>query len=223
MPRNQSYNWEPLRYRYVTGDDDVTLFKLSREHTGDPDDPPYQTVRRESAKKRANGTWTEQRAIYRARLEQAALEEPEVQAVQEAAQQAVTEARQRLSELDAVTSDVTQIVANHFRLAESLKHSYAAVMLKMRTLLNHIDDAMLQSMSRGLTLKEITSAYRDLAAILQTATDLERKALGLTDQTEQDLTTQYVISLDTDETQPTHEDLESAIEKWSQQHTPSLN
>lgn len=209
MPRPPKYDWEAYRNKYVTGD--CTLIDLSIERTGNPKDPPYQTLRVRSSKKTQFGTWEDQRLVFRANLQRQGLEQPPVQEVLAEAQKAASEARQVIDQL----YDVTAVVTSHLKLAESLKHAYAALALKVRQAADQIDAKKLAEMD----VNQISRVYRDLSLILQTATDMERKALNLSDPTQTvQVDTRYVISTETEAQLGVVEDLEESIEKWSHEY-----
>ena len=209
MGRPSKYDWEEYRNKFVTGD--CQLIDLSMERTGKSSDPPYQTLRVHSCKKTKFGTWDDQRRVFRANLQRQGLEQPPVQEVLKQAEQAAQEARAAIDHL----YDVTAIITSHLKLAESLKHAYANLALKMRTAAENIDLSKLSEMD----VPQIAKVYRDLSLILQTATDMERKALNLPEPEKTGGTTEtrYVISLDTDSRVGQTETLEESIAQWSQE------
>lgn len=209
MPRPPKYDWEEYRNKYVTGQ--CQLIDLSQERTQNPADPPYQTLRVKSSAKSKFGTWEEQRLVFRANLQRQGLEQPPVKEVLAEAEKAAAEARTAIDRL----YDVTAIVTSHLKLAESLKHAYAALALKMRTASEGINAQQLANME----ITEISRVYRDLSSILQAATDMERKALNLSDPSQEVKTdTRYVISLDTDAQLGEPVSLEESIDEWSNQY-----
>lgn len=105
MAGKPKYDWESLRKLYVSGEVDQ-LVELSRERTGRPMSPLYNTLRQRAFEE----DWTEQKKAYHRNLDTKAH-------AKLASEPTTEEVQQRTQEL----IDASEAIARHLRLAKSLQ------------------------------------------------------------------------------------------------------
>ncbi|MGL5923893.1 hypothetical protein, partial [Chroococcidiopsis sp.] len=160
MAGKSRYNWKTIRAAYVSGE--MSLYELSKESTGLETDPPYQSIRR-AASCDSEGKWDESRQAFRYNVATQVATTPTAQAVVQQTEQLV---------------DAAGAIARHIQLAKSLQASYAAIQNQLRQ-----SRAIEQMDFSSLNPLEIALIMQRLAAIASRATDIERKAMGLSDPT----------------------------------------
>lgn len=160
MAGKPRYNWDTIRRAYVSGEMD--LIDLARETTSCVTDPPYQSIRR-AAITDPTGKWEDQRRAFRNNL---------------ATQTAATPTAQQVVQQTEQLVDSAEAIARHIQLAKSLQGSYAAISTKLKQsrIIENMDFSQLSPLELSLLLQR-------LASIIASSTDIERKAMGLSDPT----------------------------------------
>lgn len=191
MAGKPRYNWDTIRRAYVSGEMD--LVDLAKETTGRATDPPYQSIRR-AAVTDPTGKWEDQRRAFRNNL---------------ATQTAATPTAQQVVQQTEQLIDSAEAIARHIKLAKSLQSSYAAIQKNLMELkvIEKMNFAKLDPMQLSLLLQR-------LAQVIATATDVERKALGISDPTAKTETeVRFVVAMPEES---------SSIEQWSEQWSQAL-
>lgn len=172
MPANPFYDWESIEQNFIHGD--KKLIEYSREKTGKAASPIYNSLR----KRAGQFDWSKKRAEARA---QALLIPPEPE---------------KIEEISALNSEVNKLVdaatviADHLRLSNSLKEFYKSFAAKIQVAIANLDPI-------DLSPDVIIRSLNVMSTLLQIATDLERKTLGIAAPLQQvELLTRYVISRD---------------------------
>lgn len=191
MAGKPRYNWDTIRRAYVSGEMD--LIDLARETTGRATDPPYQSIRRVAVTD-TTGKWEDQRRAFRNNL---------------ATQTAATPTAQQVVQQTEQLIDSAEAIARHIQLAKSLQGSYAAIQSKLKQLrvIEQMDFNRLDPLELSLLLQR-------LASIVARASDIERKAMGLSDPTAKTETeVRFVVAMPEES---------SSIEQWSEQWSQAL-
>jgi len=172
MPNKSSYDWESLEESFISGD--KKLIEYSRERTGFDSSPIYNSLR----KRAGRYDWTKKRAEARALAMLIPIE---------------PEKRESISKLNSEVSqlvDAASVIANHLQLSDSLKGFYKSLAAKVQVAIANLDPI---DISPDVIIRSLSV----MSTLIQTATDLERKSLGLAEPLQSvELLTRYVISRD---------------------------
>ena len=167
-----TYDWGTIEGAFIHGDG--KLVEHSRERTGLQNSPPYTALRKRAAKY----SWTGKQA--------------EIQAMRALVPPAPEE-RQQVADFQAQVEklvDTATVVGDHLKLSKTMKSMYGALGVKVKKAIDDLD-------ASSLTPGHIVRALGVMTSLINAATELERKSLGLAEPLQRvDVTTRYVISRD---------------------------
>lgn len=155
----KTFDWEAIKKIYITGDMDLTA--LSREYNGLETSPSYQALRNKASQDK----WNEQRKAYRSMVSTISTK-PD----------AVGTAQEIIRNTEALI-DSAEAISRHIRLAKTLQTDVLVLQNKLLPRLKELDlDKITPSVAVNL--------LRAMADVLTKSTDIERKAMGLADPTQ---------------------------------------
>ena len=165
-----SYDWQSLEKFFIHSD--KKLIELSQEKTGFSSSPPYISLRKRAGKY----DWSAKRAEAKA-IARMVPSEPEKK-------NAIADLSSEVTKL----VDAATIISDHLKISRSLKSFYGALGAKIQVAIASLDAA-------ELSPDNVIRALSVMSTLVNAATDLERKTLGIAEPLQQvHLTTRYVIS-----------------------------
>jgi len=166
-----SHDWAALEQAFIHSD--KKLIEFSKERTGFESSPIYSSLR----KRAGQHNWSDKRAEAKAIANLVPIE---------------PEKREAIASLNSQVEklvDAASVISDHLKLSRSLKGFYAALGTKIQVAIAALD-------ATELTADNIIRALSVMNALINGATDLERRTLGLAEPLQQvELTTRYVISM----------------------------
>jgi len=169
MPQ-ANYDWKALEQFFIHSD--KKLIELSSEKTGFSSSPPYSSLRKRAGKY----DWSDKRAEAKALLRMG-VTEPEKKA-------AIADLNSEVTKL----VDAASIISDHLKLSRSMKAFYGSLGAKIHAAIAALD-------ATELTADNVIRALSVLSTLINAATDLERKTLGIAEPLQQiQIEARYVIS-----------------------------
>lgn len=160
MGRKPDYNWDAIKRAFIGGEG--SLFDMSREKTGQRHDPPYQSIRaRAAASANPDGvTWEEQRKIFKQKLNKGI----------------ATPTSYELIKRTEQLVNASEAIGRHIEIAKSMQSSYVEIAkkLKQMRIIERMDFSTLSPVELSLLLQRLSS-------LILNATEIERKAMGISD------------------------------------------
>ena len=165
-----SHDWKALEQFFIHSD--KKLIELSSEKTGFSSSPPYSSLRKRAGKYK----WSDKRAEAKALLRMG-VTEPEKKA-------AIADLNSEVTKL----VDAASIISDHLKLSRSMKAFYGSLGAKIHAAIAALD-------ATELTADNVIRALSVLSTLINSATDLERKTLGIAEPLQQiQIAARYVIS-----------------------------
>jgi len=189
-----SHDWATIEQAFINGN--KKLIEYSREKTGFAASPPYNSLR----KRAGQHNWSSKRAETKALADLVPM---------------APEKREAISSLNndvAKLVDASSVILDHLKLSRSLKGFYAALGVKVQAAIASLD-------AEDMTPETIVRALSVMSTLINSATDLERKSLGLAEPLQSvEILTRYVISRDV-EGQLTEEDVRPLTrDEWHEKY-----
>jgi len=165
-----NYDWNALEQFFIHSD--KKLIELSKGKTGFSSSPPYSSLRKRAGKY----DWSNKRAEAKALLRMGVTE---------------PEKREAIADLNSEVAklvDAATIIGDHLKLSRSLKAFYGALGSKVHAAIASLD-------ASELSADNVIRALSVLSTLINSATDLERKTLGIAEPLQQiQVEARYVIS-----------------------------
>ncbi len=162
MP-SKTYDWEALKKAFVTGENELNTF--SREYNGLLTSPSYQSLKNKASQE----NWHEQRKAYRSMLSTVG--------TIATTSNARNTAQEIIKNTEALI-DSAEAISRHIRIAKALQTDALALNQKLLPAIQKLN-------LENITPIQACNLLRALADVLTKATDIERKAMGLVDPTQQ--------------------------------------